>query len=75
MNYTSLVNSHTGPTTLRVLELIELHQNGKWNGLMASLVEKKYDLVLTALKVKRNRSNRTAQPFTYSRLPQSAESK
>ena len=42
---------------------------------MASLVEKKYDLVLTALKVKRNRSNRTAQLFTYSRLPQSAESK
>ena len=53
MNYTSLVNSHTGPTTLRVVDLIELHQNGKWNGLMASLVEKKYDLVLTALKVKK----------------------
>ena len=33
------------------------HQNGKWNGLMASLVEKKYDLVLTALKVKASHSD------------------
>ena len=31
---------------------IQFPQNGKWNGLMASLVEKKYDLVLTALKVR-----------------------
>ena len=31
---------------------IQILQNGKWNGLMASLVEKKYDLVLTALKVR-----------------------
>ena len=27
-------------------------QNGKWNGLMAALVDRKFDMVLTSLKVR-----------------------
>ena len=28
-----------------------MDENGKWNGLMAALVSKKFDMVLTSLKV------------------------
>ena len=39
-----------------------LLQNGKWNGLMAELVEKKFDMVLTSLKV--NSEREAAVDFT-----------
>merc|ERR1712038_730809 len=39
-----------------------LLQNGKWNGLMAELVEKKFDMVLTSLKV--NAEREAAVDFT-----------
>jgi hypothetical protein len=28
-----------------------MFQNGKWNGLMAALIAKRFDMVLTSLKV------------------------
>ena len=37
-------------------------QNGKWNGLMAELVAKKFDMVLTSLKV--NAEREAAVDFT-----------
>ena len=37
-------------------------QNGKWNGLMAELVAKKFDMVLTSLKV--NSEREAAVDFT-----------
>ena len=30
-------------------------QNGKWNGLMAALIAKKFDMVLTSLKINAER--------------------
>ena len=37
-------------------------QNGKWNGLMGELVSKKFDMVLTSLKV--NAEREAAVDFT-----------
>jgi hypothetical protein len=34
-----------------------LFQNGKWNGLMAALVNKKTDMVLSSLKVSFNQTD------------------
>ena len=41
---------------------LSLLQNGKWNGLMAELVAKKFDMVLTSLKV--NSEREAAVDFT-----------
>ena len=40
----------------------DLFQNGKWNGLMGELVAKKFDMVLTSLKV--NAEREAAVDFT-----------
>ncbi len=37
-------------------------QNGKWNGVMAELVAKKFDMVLTSLKI--NADREAAVDFT-----------
>ena len=36
---------------------LHLIQNGKWNGLMAALVGKKFDMVLTSLKINAERES------------------
>ena len=36
---------------------IQLIQNGKWNGLVAALVGKKFDMVLTSLKINAERES------------------
>ena len=34
---------------------VNTFQNGKWNGLIAALIAKKYDMVLTSLKINAER--------------------
>lgn len=45
-----------------LLATLVLLQNGKWNGLMGELVSKKFDMVLTSLKV--NAEREAAVDFT-----------
>ncbi len=37
--------------------MIVLVQNGKWNGIMAELIAKKFDMVLTSLKINAERES------------------
>lgn len=43
-------------------------QNGKWNGLMAALVDRKFDMVLTSLKVRHTALPCGQWPAGYKRL-------